>query len=97
MDMWQLTPDTWHMNILLDSQPPSFYSLGVMMSRWFGGKGWPNYKNEILCDKGDCRTAPATPGLLITWQNKAGKKNLIVGQKNQNLLQSPYVWRHTPH
>ena len=44
------------MNILYKLQLFSSHALGVMMFCWFGGK--------VPCYKGDCRTAPATPGLL---------------------------------
>ena len=63
-----MTPDTWHVTGGWGwtlSQNFSFLaltSLDVMMFWRFGGQGWIN---ESLNDKGVCRTALATPGLLI--------------------------------
>jgi hypothetical protein len=47
----------------------SSYGLGVMMIWKFGGKGLMNkWMNELMSNKGDCKTAPATPGLLkLVW------------------------------
>ena len=63
-----ITHDTWWwVNILSKFQIPSSYGLGLMMFWRFGGKGWLNqWTNEWISDKGVCRTAPATPGLLIS-------------------------------
>ena len=63
-DMWHLTPDVGHLvgvNILSKFQLPSSYGLGVMMFWRFGGKG---SLTELMCNKSDCRTAPATPARL---------------------------------
>ena len=70
-DMWHVTRDTWHVtydmfggvNILSKFQLPSSYRLGFMMLWRSGGKGC---MNELMNDKAIYRTAPATPGLLIT-------------------------------
>ena len=38
----------------------------IMIFFWFGGKGsLTESMNEWINDEGDCRTAPATPGLLM--------------------------------
>ena len=72
-DTWHVTPDTWHLtydtwwgvNIPSKFQVPNSYGLCVMMIRSFGGKGpLTELMNEWINDKGDCRTAPAKPGLL---------------------------------
>ena len=69
-DTWHLTCDMWHVvgvNILSKSQLPSSYGLGGKVIQRSGGKGWPTeLSNEWMSDEGVCRTAPATPGLLIT-------------------------------
>ena len=68
-DTWHLTPETlhvtpdlWHLvgvNILSKFQLPSSFGSCVMIFWMFDEKGW-------LTDWiSDCRTAPATPGLLI--------------------------------
>ena len=55
----------WGVNNLSKYQLPSSYGLGVMMIRRFGGKGsLTELMNELFNHKGDCRTAPATPGLV---------------------------------
>ena len=47
-------------------QLPSSYGLGVMMFWRFGGKGSiRDWIYEWMSDKGVCRTAPATSGLLM--------------------------------
>ena len=83
-DTWHVTHDTWHMacdmlwgvNILTKFQLPSFYGLWFIISWRFGGKGLrTKWMNEWIHDGGDCRTAPATPGLLISflaWRKKNG-------------------------
>ena len=69
-DTWHVTHDTWHMacdmlwrvNILSKFQLPSSYGLWFNISWRLGGKGW---RTDWLNHVGVCRTAPATPGLLI--------------------------------
>ena len=82
-DMWHVTHDMWHVegvNILSKFQLPSSYGLWFMTSWRSRGKGWPT---EWINDGGDCRTAPATPGLLKTlhyfclWHTK-GKVFLLL-------------------
>ena len=70
-DTWHMTHDMWHVtrdtqgvvNIVWKFQVPCYSVLWVMMFWRFGGKGWQSYLSNY---KGFCRTAPATPGLLIT-------------------------------
>ena len=53
-------------NILWKFQLPSSYCLGLMILWRFGGKGSLTHSlTDWLSDKAVCRTAPATPGLLI--------------------------------
>ena len=49
----------WGVNILSKFQLPSFYSLGKI-----GSKRITELMNQSMNDKGVCRTALATPGLL---------------------------------
>ena len=70
-----MTPDMWHethgggVNILSKCQFPSSNVLGFMISWRLGGKGWMNeWMNDLMINKGYCRTAPGTPGLLIMVQ-----------------------------
>ena len=79
-DMWHvMTCDTWHVthdmwlvvwgNILSKFQLPSSYGLWFMISWRLGGKGWLTHSlTQSINDEGVCRTAPATPGLLIRIQ-----------------------------
>ena len=61
--MWHGTRDMlWGVIILWKFQLPYFYGLWFMLSWRLGGKGW---RTELMNYKGVCRTAPATPGLLI--------------------------------
>ena len=63
--MWPLTHDTQRMvSIVSNSQVPSSNGLGEMMYQRLWGKGWIT---ELVNDKGVCRTAPATLGLLNTY------------------------------
>ena len=53
------------MNILSNFQLPSSSGLGLsVFGRYFDYR-IPDSVNESINDGGDCRTAPATPGLLI--------------------------------
>ena len=67
-DTWHLTPDTWHLthdtqgvvNIVSKFQVPSSNSFGVIMFwRYFP----PGSQSQLI--NAVCRTALATPGLLI--------------------------------
>ena len=68
-DMWHVTHDMWHLtrdrngevNLLSKFQLPSSYGLGMKVCRRYFHK--PSL-SELISDGGDCRTAPATPGLL---------------------------------
>ena len=66
-DTKNLTPDPryvthgWKVDILSKCQPSCSYGLAVMMFLMFGGKGSVN-------DKGVCRTASATSGLVKSKQ-----------------------------
>ena len=69
-DMWHVTCGTWHMTCDMLFRLPSSYALWFMISWRLGGKGSRSYQ---MNDGGDCRTAPATPGLLkqldaLHWQ-----------------------------
>ena len=62
-DWWLVTCDTWWgVNILSKFLLPSSYCLWFMILWRSGGKGW---RNHLISDEAVCRTAPATPGLLI--------------------------------
>ena len=62
--MWHVTCDRWEeVNLLSKFQVPSLNGLEFLMCRRLGGNG---SVIESVCDKGVCRTAPATPGLLKT-------------------------------
>ena len=56
--MWHMTCDIWHMACDMWN----ISSLALTVFWWLGGKGW---LNESLHNEGVCRTAPATPGLLM--------------------------------
>ena len=75
-DMWHVTCAIWHgtcdmqhvtcdmlrgMNILSKFQLPSSSGLWIMIFWRLWGKGW---LIDLMSDEADCRTAPATPGLL---------------------------------
>ena len=79
-DMWHLTcdtlhviPDIWH--VVGDEhcvQLPSYTGLGVMIFWSSGGKvSATDRLNYLISDRGVCRTAPATPGLLNIWYSFA--------------------------
>ena len=52
------------MNIISKFQLPSPYGLGLrVFGRYFDYRV-TKVMNESMNDRGDCRTAPATPGLL---------------------------------
>ena len=67
--MWHVTPDTWHLTrgggvkIFKKFQVSSFYGLGVMIFEDLVEKA--DSLTDLISDKVVCRTAPATPGLLI--------------------------------
>ena len=68
--MWHVTCDTWHVtydmllgvNNLSKFQLPSSSGLWFMILWRLRGKGW---LTDWLSNEAECRTAPATPGLLI--------------------------------
>ena len=71
---WHRTPDTkqvkcdmWH-TVAGDNFPkfqfPSFEGLGMKVLGRFLGKWW---LTELMNEEDTCRTAPSTPGLLITF------------------------------
>ena len=70
--MWHVTYDMWHLtrdrygevNLLSKFQVPSSHRLGMKVC-WRYTELWRYFhKVHSLNDGGDCRTAPATPGLL---------------------------------
>ena len=71
-----MTCDTWWaVNILSKFQLPISYGLGVKVFWRYIHKGWATYWiNEWINDKGVCRTAPATPGLLTIWHNNSSSQ-----------------------
>ena len=65
-DMWHETHDTWFgVNILSKFQLSSskHFDIYVPVNIW--KKRMTDWLNELMNDKSVCRTAPATPGLLI--------------------------------
>ena len=79
-EMWHVTRDILHVtrdmrhviydmllgvNILLKFQLPSSSGLWFMIFWRLGGKGW---LSDLMNDEANCRTAPATPGLLNIFQ-----------------------------
>ena len=71
-DTWHVTQDTWHVthdgwrevNLISKIQLPRSYSLGLKMFwRYFHN----DLINELVNDKGVCRTVPATQGLVKIW------------------------------
>ena len=77
-DMRHMTCDMlWGVNILSKFLLPSFSGLWFMIFWRFGGKGWRSdwrfggkgSRSDWMSNKADCRTAPATPGLLTTSLN----------------------------
>ena len=83
--MWHMPCDTWHVthetwlvvNTVSKCQVSSSNGL-VFMALWiFGRKGWPTC-NQWMNDQGVCRTAPATPSLLKTWQNLSDIFKIII-------------------
>ena len=88
-DTWQMTDDTWHMT----------YSVGWTFSQNFSSLSLPVWDWECLeviltkvsvthsMDRGDCRTAPSTPGLLKTVRN-----GLVQYKFNIHALVFP-VWK----
>ena len=92
-DMWHVTRDIWHMwhatcdllwgmNILSKFQLPTSSDLWFMIFWRLGGKGWLSH---LMSNEADCRTAPATQGLLITHIKRKffgwSKSNLILALK----------------
>ena len=92
-DMWHVTRDTWHMthdmrhvtwdmlwgvNIFSKFQLPSSSGLWFMIFWRLGGKGSLTHSlNEWINYGGDCRTAPATPGLLKSAWNAELLKSMM--------------------
>ena len=72
--MWHVTRDmqhvicdmSWGVNILSKFQRPSSSGLWFMIFWRLGWKDWMTESmNQWINHEADCRTAPATPGLLI--------------------------------
>ena len=87
-----MTHDTWHVawvNILSKLQLFSSHSLGAMMFWRLWGKGsLPDWLTDLISDGGVCRTAPATPGLLITFWFTFDKGKCIISHKSAPIVQS---------
>ena len=116
-DMWQVTCDTWNVtrdmwhvtcgmlwgvNIVSKFQLLSYSGLWFMIFWRLGGKGWfTNSLNESMNDKADCRTAPATPGLVkiisISGSEKLWiwEKIVIVTKAQQTTLTESYEYPAT--
>ena len=80
-DMLQMTCAMWHTGVMIivsNLQVPSSYGLGVKVWVWRFGCEYSELKdhsidkwmNKLFNHKGVCRTAPATPGLLIIYKQK---------------------------
>ena len=85
---WHMTCDTWkvgEVDLLSKFQLPSFYGLGVKVFWRYVHKGsltdWLN--SFIMNDKGVCRTAPATQGLL----------NISIKRCTRSLSSPEFYWR----
>ena len=71
-DTWHMTSDTWHvtcdecwgLNILSKFQLPSSYGLGETEFWRYFNERITEWLNQWISDKGVCRSAPATPGML---------------------------------
>ena len=101
-DTWHVTPDTWHMTpniwdvsrdtqgvmkIVSKFQLPRSFGLGVKVSWRFWTKGWlAEWMNESIIDEAVCRTAPATPGLLIRKGWPAFKGQMIQERFGQYMI-----------
>ena len=71
--MWHVTYDMWHMTFSVGwSLSRNVSSHALLVWDWqcledIWTKGSVNQSvSQLISDGGDCRTAPATPGLLIT-------------------------------
>ena len=94
--MWHVTRDMRRVtcdmllgvNILSKFQLPSSSGWWFMIFWRLGGKGWlTDWLSELMNDEADCRTAPASPGLLIILQEE-----LEVGPRNGSyILLSPVI------
>ena len=104
--MWHVTCDTWHVKHyiwhvtrytqrVVNIVSKLYFSsrLWLMIFGRFGGKGSLNqWMNQSLNDKGVCRTAPATPGLLIKCiQRAATRQSLIVEAQTGRFWQQTVV------
>ena len=77
-DMWRMIPDMWHVvgvNILSRFQLTSSYGLWYFEDLEEKADWLTEWINQSIIYEGVCRTAPATPGLLITIQNLPTPKN----------------------
>ena len=88
-DMWQVTHDTCcvthgrlrEVNFLSKFQLPTSYRLRVRVYWRYIHKGW---LNELISDRSVCRTATATPGLLI--KSKTINANYERGNVSEEIL-----------
>ena len=74
--MWHVTCDTWPVmggEYCVKFQVPSSNDLGSIVFWIFWGKGW---LDQWISDRGVCRTARATPGLLIIEHTHVGPCDL---------------------
>ena len=76
--MWHVIPDKWHVTYdtwkVGEGEPFQLCisdSLGAKIFWRYFHKGWLTESvNQLMNDKGVCRTAPATPGLLVLFRKK---------------------------
>ena len=76
-DTWHLKCDTWHLTHDMWKMVEGEYSHKISAPQLFRfgcndilkvwRKRMTDWLTDWMSDKGDCRTAPATPGLLITY------------------------------
>ena len=95
-EMWHMTRDTWReVNLLWKSQVPSFNCLGFKMFWRLRGKGWlTEFMNLWMSNKGDCRTALTTLGLLTSLQEYAKAFKVCTDlQSMQNIENMEFDWR----
>ena len=82
-DMWHGTHDTWHATCdmwrvmggeyYLKTSAPQLFWFVIYEILKIRRTRLTDWINELINHEADCKTAPATPGLLIiahTWQNK---------------------------
>ena len=77
-------------SILSTFQLRSSYGLWFMIFWRFGGNGW---LTDWLNNKGVCRTAPATLGLLTTWPKESNHVSTVPTMDHWALM---WIWLDHP-